>query len=138
MYKRQVVYGETYVNIGSSAAETDTLKRDNIEIDGTVFGGGEANASGSEDYDFTFISVTQGITIQIDGTDYTDRNFYLNGSIFGSGNASVSYTHLDVYKRQFIQEVGAVTGREVSKEKEDKLVNTIMNDKVPTDLDSMM
>ena len=40
--------------------------------------------------------------------------------------------------RAFIQEVGAVTGREVSKEKEDKLVNTIMNDKVPTDLDSMM
>ena len=40
--------------------------------------------------------------------------------------------------RAFIQEVSAVTGREVSKEKEDKLVNTIMNDKVPTDLDSMM
>lgn len=40
--------------------------------------------------------------------------------------------------RAFIQEVGAVTGREVSKEKEDKLVNTIMNDKVPTDFDSMM
>lgn len=40
--------------------------------------------------------------------------------------------------RAFIQEVGAVTGREVSQEKEDKLVHTIMNDKVPTDLDSMM
>lgn len=92
-----VVYGETYVNIGSSAAETDTLKRDNIEIDGTVFGGGEANASGSEDYDFTFISVTQGITIQIDGTDYTDRNFYLNGSIFGSGNASSSSGESKIY-----------------------------------------
>lgn len=44
----------------------------------------------------------------------------------------------EVTLRAFIQEVGAVTGREVSKEKEDKLVNTIMNDKVPTDLDSMM
>lgn len=92
-----VVYGETYVNIGSSAAETSTLKRDNIEIDGTVFGGGEANASGSEDYDFTFISVTQGITIQIDGTDYTDKNFYLNGSIFGSGNASSSSGESKIY-----------------------------------------
>lgn len=40
--------------------------------------------------------------------------------------------------RAFIQEVGAVTGREVSKEKEDKLVNTIINNKVPTNLDSMM
>ena len=92
-----VVYGETYVNIGSSAAETDTLKRNNIEIDGTVFGGGEANASGSEDYDFTFISVTQGITIQIDGTDYANRNFYLNGSIFGSGNASSSSGESKIY-----------------------------------------
>ena len=40
--------------------------------------------------------------------------------------------------RAFIQEVGVATGREVSKEKEDKLVKTIMNDKVPTNLNSMM
>lgn len=40
--------------------------------------------------------------------------------------------------RSFIQEVGSVTGREVSKEKEDKLVKAIINDKVPTNLDAMM
>lgn len=40
--------------------------------------------------------------------------------------------------RAFIQEIGAITGKSVSKEKEDKLVNTIMNDNVPTDLNSMM
>lgn len=40
--------------------------------------------------------------------------------------------------RAFIQEIGTITGKSVSKEKEDKLVNTIMNDNVPTDLNSMM
>lgn len=57
-----------------------------INIKGTIFGGGEANASGDENYDYSFISVTNGINIKIDGKDYTNFNTY--GSIFGSGNAS--------------------------------------------------
>lgn len=86
-----VVYGETNVNIGSNAT-TVTLDKNNISIGGTIFGGGEANASGSEDYDFKFISVTKAIDILIDGTGYLDANytFEMNGSIFGSGNASSS------------------------------------------------
>ena len=40
------------------AVGDDTLEKGDIVIGGTVFGGGEANASGSEIYDFSFISVT--------------------------------------------------------------------------------
>ena len=81
-----VVYGNTVVNIGKN--DNVNIATGDVSIAGTVFGGGEANASGSENYDFSFISVTNGININIDGTGYT--NFALNGSIFGSGNASSS------------------------------------------------
>ena len=33
--------------------------------------------------------------------------------------------------RDLVKEIGNITGREVSKEKEDKIVNTILNDNVP-------
>ena len=66
--------------------EHPVQRTDYLYIRGTVFGGGEANASGSEVYDFSFISVTQGIQINIDGQNY--RTFRILGSIFGSGNAS--------------------------------------------------
>ena len=39
--------------------------------------------------------------------------------------------------RDVISEISAMTGREVSKEKEDKIVNTIINDDVPKDIDKM-
>lgn len=85
-----VVYGATYVNIGDSAANPTNMDIGDIDIGGTVFGGGEANASGSSDYDYSFISVTQGIDINIDGTGYDNNVFKISGSIFGSGNASSS------------------------------------------------
>ena len=81
-----VVYGRTQTNIGYDAVNDTSLEKGNIHIYGTVFGGGEANESGSEIYDFSFISVTQGIDIQINGNGYD--NFDIDGSIFGSGNAS--------------------------------------------------
>ena len=90
--KMAVVYGTTDTNIGTSAVARSGLLEDDIHIYGTVFGGGESNASGSETYDWTFISVTKGIDVDIDGTGYIDHNydFIINGSIFGSGNASSS------------------------------------------------
>ena len=81
-----VLYGTTNVNIGKYAVTNDKLTYNDIIIDGTVFGGGEANASGSEIYDFSFISVTTGIDINIDANGHD--NFEIKGSIFGSGNAS--------------------------------------------------
>lgn len=81
-----VAYGYTVVNIGYDAVNDNTLTKGNIDIKGTVFGGGEANASGSETYDFSFISVTEGIDINIDANGH--NVFNINGSIFGSGNAS--------------------------------------------------
>ena len=81
-----VVYGTTKTNIGYDAVKDTSLEIGNIKIGGTIFGGGEANESGSEVYDFSFISVTKGIDIEIDGNGH--NKFAIKGSIFGSGNAS--------------------------------------------------
>lgn len=81
-----VVYGITKTNIGYDAVGDNTLEIGNIEITGTIFGGGEANEAGDENYDYSFISVTDGIDIQIDGNQHDE--FAIYGSIFGSGNAS--------------------------------------------------
>lgn len=82
-----VVYGQTKLNLGAEVSDANITKA-NILVKGTVFGGGEANASGSDDYDYTFISVTKAIEVLINGKDYT--SFDILGSIFGSGNASSS------------------------------------------------
>ena len=39
--------------------------------------------------------------------------------------------------RNVIQEISHITGKEVTKEKADKIVNAIINDKVPTNIDKM-
>lgn len=81
-----VVYGIANVNIGLEALTNKNLSKSDIYIKGTIFGGGEANASGSENYDYSFISVTEGIVMNIDATGY--NSFKTTGSVFGSGNAS--------------------------------------------------
>lgn len=40
--------------------------------------------------------------------------------------------------RDVIKSLSDLTGKEVSKEKEDKIINAIMKDKVPTDLDKFV
>ena len=40
--------------------------------------------------------------------------------------------------REVIQQIGALTGKEVSKEKEDKIVKTIINDQVPNNIEDYM
>ncbi|MBR7042447.1 MAG: hypothetical protein IKI04_02990, partial [Bacilli bacterium] len=87
--KFAVIYGDTVVNIGQSAYTSQTLEKDDIDIKGHIFGGGEANSSGSSDiYDWSFISVTNGVSINIDGDTYT--NFNIDGSFYGGGNASTA------------------------------------------------
>ena len=39
--------------------------------------------------------------------------------------------------REVIHELSQMTGREVSKDKEDKIVNAVVNDNVPKDIDKM-
>lgn len=82
-----VVKGDAIVNVANSAVSENTIKAP-IMLDGTIFGGGEANASGSDTYDYSFISVTKSITVNLDATNFSDIN--IKGSIFGSGNASSS------------------------------------------------
>ncbi len=40
--------------------------------------------------------------------------------------------------REIIQELGKMTGKEVSKEKETKIIEAVINDKVPKDLDKLV
>ena len=40
--------------------------------------------------------------------------------------------------REVIEELSKMTGREVTKEKQDKIINAIINDKVPKDIDKMI
>lgn len=40
--------------------------------------------------------------------------------------------------REVIHELGKMTGKEVSKEKEDKIINAVINDKVPKDIDKLI
>lgn len=40
--------------------------------------------------------------------------------------------------RDVIQELSRLTGREVSKEKEDKIISAVQNDQVPKDLDKFI
>ncbi len=92
-----VIYGSTDVNIGTTADPNNTLDRDDIHIYGHVFGGGEANAAGSETYDWFFISVTQGTEINVNAQNYT--NFAIDGSFYGGGNASSASgdSYLNIY-----------------------------------------
>ena len=92
------VNGGTQVNIGSDVTLSDELTKGDIHIHGTVFGGGEANASGSEFYDWTFISVTDDIVININGENY---NLDIDGSIFGSGNASTTSGNSSITIKNF-------------------------------------
>ena len=39
--------------------------------------------------------------------------------------------------REVIQELSSMTGKTVSKEKEDKIINAVKNDKVPDNIDKM-
>lgn len=39
--------------------------------------------------------------------------------------------------RDMVQEISSLTGKEVSKEKEDKIVNAIVKDNVPKEIDKM-
>lgn len=39
--------------------------------------------------------------------------------------------------REVIKELSSITGKEVSKEKEDKIVNSIIKDKIPDNIDKM-
>lgn len=40
--------------------------------------------------------------------------------------------------REVIQELGKMTGRVVDKDKEDKIINAVKNDKVPKDIDKLV
>ena len=39
--------------------------------------------------------------------------------------------------REVIRELSSMTGKEVSKEQEDKIINTVVNDRIPNDIDKM-
>lgn len=40
--------------------------------------------------------------------------------------------------REVIQELGKMTGKDIDKDKEDKIINAVVNDKIPKDIDKML
>ncbi len=40
--------------------------------------------------------------------------------------------------REVIQELGKMTGKDINKDKEDKIINAVVNDKIPKDIDKML
>lgn len=48
-----------------------------------------------------------------------------------------SNMHDEITIRNLVKELSNITGKEVSKEKEDKIVNAILQDKVPSNIDNM-
>ena len=40
--------------------------------------------------------------------------------------------------REVIKELSSMTGKEVTKEQEDKIISTVVNDKIPNNLDKMI
>lgn len=149
-----VVNGETFVNIGDNAVSNNDLKKYDYEHvisigdpndhgtamapKGTIFGGGEANASGSPNYDFSFVSVTVGTNVNIDGTGYygtetspisgveINKSINTYGSFFGSGNASEIAS--DGYSKITIKNYGTsakpATNVSIQRARETKIINS--------------
>jgi len=90
--------GNTFVKIGKNVLQNitdESIKNkfvySNITIEGSVFGGGKSNTAGSDNYDFSFISVEKNTNVDIDGKNDTTNNndlVKIKGSIFASGNAA--------------------------------------------------
>lgn len=149
-----VVNGETFVNIGDNAISNNDLKKYDYEHiisigdpndhgtamapKGTIFGGGEANASGSSNYDFSFVSVTVGTNVNIDGTGYygketspisgveINKSINTYGSFFGSGNASEIAS--DGYSKITIKNYGTsakpATNVSIQRARETKIISS--------------
>ena len=101
-----VVNGNAVIRIGSAVSD-DTMAKGDIIINGTVFGGGEANSSGDANFDFKSYAVMNGTDVKIDGESYLDNGFAftLKGSIFGSGNALLTKGDAIVY----LANIGSIT-----------------------------
>ena len=87
------VKGNTLVHIGSYVVKTPTgailptVTEKNIDIKGTVFGGGNTTSTG-KDFDASDPYVLGNATVEIGGTDY--QSLKIAKSIFGDGNKCVT------------------------------------------------
>lgn len=125
------LYGETTVNIGYEVSTNKDLIKSNIEIGGTVFGGGEANQYGNEEYDYSFISVTKGITINIDGKSH--NSFNIKGSIFGSGNASSTTGYSNIVIKNYGSKNDVKSNISIQRADSVKIINSYIELKGATD-----
>lgn len=116
------VKGNTLVHIGSYVVNTPdgavlpTGTEKNIDIKGTVFGGGNTTSTG-KDFDASDPYVLGNATVEIGGTDY--QSLKIDGSIFGDGNKCVTkgdkkiniidYTATGTNANQSIQRASTLT-----------------------------
>lgn len=84
----------TNVKIGQGALQNEnvegTYTYGDITIKGSVYGGGKSNTAGSENYDFSFISVEGDTNVDINGKkdEENQTTITIEKNIFGSGNAA--------------------------------------------------
>ncbi len=101
---RSKVWGNAKIYIGKSALD-ENYEKGNINIHGTVFGGGESRTD-STNFDYNFRSVHGNIEIYVDGNEYNlntenPEELCIGGSIFGSGNASSASKDGKIYISNF-------------------------------------
>lgn len=119
------VFGSTDINIGDQTVSDERLANytydKEIYIGGTIFGGGEAKSENDDEYDWTYISVTQGLEIVIDGTGY---DMQIDGSVFGSGNASSSAGVSNVIIKNFGTDSDVKTIESIQRATNVKIINS--------------
>lgn len=104
-----IVMGNAVVNIGEAAINeyhggSQGYIKDDIIINGEIYGAGEAIKIGNEGYENSEFSVTQTTDINIDGAGYNQQNgdvLQFSNSVYGSGNASRPITPGSVTIRNF-------------------------------------
>lgn len=128
---RSRIYGNANIYIGQKAVEQD-CQQGVIEIKGTVYGGGES-VTGGENFDYDFKSVMGSINIDIDGNEYDVLNegvytnsININGSIFGSGNASSASKNGNISIKKYGSEDNIKNGISIQRASQVTIENSVI------------
>lgn len=129
------IFGNANLFIGKSAIN-EGYEQGKIEIADTIFGGGESR-TGSDVFDYNFKSINGNIKINLDGTDYDtseNNSININGSIFGSGNASSAAKDGDITIKNYgSRENNIKKGISVQRATNVVIDNSVMNLEGTTD-----
>ncbi len=125
---RSRIYGNANIYIGKIAVDQN-YEKGKIEIKGTVYGGGES-VTGGQNFNYDFKSVNGDIYINIDGNEYDTLNendlININGSIFGSGNASSAAKNGTIVINKYGSKNNIKNGISIQRASEVTISNSVM------------